>query len=86
MTIGSDIVNFNLVFSSKSERMNMHVYTYDATLRKEINVTGSVINGVNTKELERKMQEINWDVDYENKIDKEFQSEEKDLWLREEKD
>ena len=85
MTIGSDIVNFNLVFQCKSERNEYACIYYDATLRKEINVTGSVINGVNTKELERKMQEINWDVDYENKIDKEFQSEEKDSWLREEK-
>lgn len=85
MIIGSDIVNFNLVFQCKSEKNEYACIYYDATLRKEINVTGSVINGVNTKELERKMQEINWDVDYENKIDKEFQSEEKDSWLREEK-
>ena len=85
MTTGSDIVNFNLVFQCKSEENEYACIYYDATLRKEINVAGSVINGVNTKELERKMQEINWDVDYENKIDKEFQSEEKDSWLREEK-
>lgn len=85
MTIGSDIVNFNLIFQCKSEKHEYACIYYDATLRKEINVTGSIINGVNTKELEKQMQEIEWSIDCENHINKNFNSEEKDSWLREEK-
>lgn len=85
LTIGSDNVNFNLVFQCKSEKHEYACIYYDATLRKEINITSSVINGVNTKELEKQMQDINWGIDYENKIEKEFHSGEKETWLREEK-
>ncbi len=85
LIIGSDVVNFNLVFQCKSEKHEYACIYYDATLRKEINVTGSVINGINTKELEKQMQEIDWSIDCENQIDKKFNSEEKDSWLREEK-
>ncbi|QEC69700.1 hypothetical protein FRZ67_21245 [Panacibacter ginsenosidivorans] len=85
LIIGSDVVNFNLVFQCKSEKHEYACIYYDATLRKEINVTGSVINGINTKELEKQMQEVDWSIDYENQIDKKFNSQEKDSWLREEK-
>ena len=85
MTIGSDIVNFNLVFSVNLRGMNMHVYTMMPHFVKEINVTGSVINGVKRKSWKERCRKLIGTLITKNKIDKEFQSEEKDSWLREEK-
>lgn len=85
MIIGADVVNFSLVFQRKPEKNEYACIYYDATLRKEINITDSVINGINTKELEKQMQEIDWNIDGENQIDKKFHIEDKDIWLREEK-
>lgn len=85
MIMGSDVVNFNLIFRRKSEKNEYACIYYDATLRKEINITGSVINGLNTKDLEKQMQEINWGIDCENQIDKKFHIEDKETWVREEK-
>src|SRR6478752_1514272 len=85
MIMGSDVVNFNLAFQRKSEQNEYACIYYDATLRKEINITGSVINGINTKDLEKLMHEIDWCFDLENQIDKQLHSETKDAWLIEEK-
>ena len=58
MTIGSDIVNFYFGFQRKSEKNEYACIYYDATLRKEINITGSVINDINRKVRKSKCRKL----------------------------
>jgi len=85
MLKGADIMNYSLSFKSSDNEGDYECIYYDATLRKEIIITSVVINSINTKELEKLMQEIDWSADFDQHIEKQFLIESKDSWAREEK-
>lgn len=81
MVKGVDIMNFSLFFQSggNEDEYEYECIYYDATLRKEIIIPSTVINGINTKELEKLMQEIDWSIDFEKHSEQQFLFENNDL-------
>src|SRR6266542_2002703 len=60
MVKGKDVMNFHLAFEKNEISSSYSSVYYDAVLRKEIEIPGVNINEINVKELNKRMEEINW--------------------------
>jgi hypothetical protein len=85
MTKGKDVMNFYLAFEKNGTSNSYSCVYYDAVLRKEIEISSATINGVNVKEMDRRMAEINWINAFRFEENKKWLAEEKITWSEEEK-
>ena len=82
---GKDVMNFNLAFEKNEISSSYSCVYYDAVLRKEIEIPGVNINEINVKELNKRMEEINWTNAFTFQTNKVWQAEDKTSWSEEEK-
>src|SRR6266540_7112055 len=80
MIKGKDVMNFHLSFEKNGTSNSYSCVYYDAVLRKEIEISSATINGINVKELDRRMAEINWINAFRFQEYKKWQVEDKLTW------
>jgi len=85
MVRGKDVMNLHLAFEKNATGNSYSFLYYDAVLRKEIEIPGVNINEINVKELNRRMEEINWTNAFTFQTNKVWQAEDKTSWSEEEK-
>jgi hypothetical protein len=84
MCFGGDTINYQLYFKEDTASKNLSCSYYDATLRKAVEIAGSVVNGIDVVELEKRMGAINWDMLSEGIAPGTFNISDKSTWKQEE--
>ncbi len=85
MVKGRHVVNFHLAFEKNGDSNSYFPLYYDAVFRKEIEIPNININGIEVKELDKRMAEINWTSAFGFHEHKKLQLEDKTSWSEEEK-
>jgi hypothetical protein len=85
MVKGNDVMNFHLTFEKNGDSNSYSPLYYDAVFRKEIEIPNININGIDMKELDKRMAEINWTSAFRFQERKKLQLEDKTAWFEEEK-
>jgi hypothetical protein len=85
MVKGKDVMNFHLAFEKNAISSFYSCVYYDAVLRKEIEIPSVNINEIKVKELNRRMEEVNWTNAFTFQKNKVWQAEDKTSWSEEEK-
>jgi len=85
MVKGKDVMNFYLTFEKTENNNSYSCIYYDAILRREIEMHNITINQIDVKELDKRMDEVNWTNAFSFQEKKVWQAEDKTSWSEEEK-
>jgi len=80
---GKEQLRFHLFFEKGSKQKSYALIYYDAILQKEMDLTATTINGINTSALEKRMAEIDWKTAFELDMKKQWSMEDKSTWENE---
>ncbi|TKK64702.1 hypothetical protein FC093_21890 [Ilyomonas limi] len=83
MCFGEDTINYQLSFHEDITSKRLTCSYYDATLRKAVEISASLINGVDVLELEKQMQAVDWQMPPENSSSDGFIIADKNTWKQE---
>lgn len=80
-----DVINLQLFFEKRSSEDIYDLVYYDAILQQEMNLSDSIINGINLISLEKQMGSIDWKKAFELEEKKTWNSDDKTSWEKEQK-
>ncbi|CAN5397908.1 hypothetical protein BH10BAC2_BH10BAC2_46550 [soil metagenome] len=82
---GNDQVNFQLFYERDNKQNTYTLKHYDATLQQGMALQYSIIKGINTAALEKRMSETDWKDAFDFDIKKQWSAEDKASWDKEQK-
>ena len=66
MCFGADTINYQLYFKEDTASKELTCSYYDATLRKAVEISTPVVNGIDVLSLEKRMSAVNWEMPSED--------------------
>jgi hypothetical protein len=80
---GRDQFVFNLFFERDSRESFYTLMHYDAILQKESLLVDTIINGISTADIEKRMAEIDWKAAFDIDMKKQWSASDKTSWEKE---